>query len=62
MGVRLPISFRTPVDAELAADLDRLDAEPYDPWARIDVAERWTRACREPTMSMAPLLRESTRG
>ena len=26
--------FRTPVDAELALDLDRLDAEPGDPWAR----------------------------
>jgi prevent-host-death family protein len=26
--------FRTPVDTKLAADLDRLDAEPDDPWAR----------------------------
>ena len=26
--------FRTSVDAELALDLDRLDAEPGDPWAR----------------------------
>jgi prevent-host-death family protein len=26
--------FRTPVDADLAPDLDRLDAEPDDPWAR----------------------------
>jgi prevent-host-death family protein len=26
--------FRTAVDAELASDLDRLDAEPDDPWAR----------------------------
>ena len=26
--------FRTAVDAELEADLDRLDAEPDDPWAR----------------------------
>ena len=26
--------FRTAVDAELEADLDRLDAEPADPWAR----------------------------
>ena len=25
--------FRTAVDAELEADLDRLDAEPADPWA-----------------------------
>ena len=26
--------FRTAVDAELEADLERLDAEPADPWAR----------------------------
>jgi antitoxin (DNA-binding transcriptional repressor) of toxin-antitoxin stability system len=26
--------FRTAVDSELAADLDRLDAEPDDPWER----------------------------
>jgi prevent-host-death family protein len=26
--------FRTSVDAELAEDLGRLDAEPDDPWAR----------------------------
>jgi prevent-host-death family protein len=26
--------FRTPVDTKLAADLDRLDAEPDGPWAR----------------------------
>jgi prevent-host-death family protein len=25
--------FRTPVDAGLAADLDRLDTRPHDPWA-----------------------------
>jgi prevent-host-death family protein len=25
--------FRIPVDAGLAADLDRVDAQPHDPWA-----------------------------
>jgi prevent-host-death family protein len=26
--------YRTPVDADLRADLDQVDAEPHDPWAR----------------------------